>query len=63
MDKQTWNTFEKQTYANTETLTEFYLISLGKDGILNKLHGEWKLRHYLNHQNHYHHLDYSILNV
>ena len=43
MDKQTWNTFEKQTYANTETLTEFYLISFGKDGILNKLHGEWKL--------------------
>ena len=65
MDKQTWNTFEKQTYTNTETwyMTEFYLIWLGKDGILNKLHIEWKLWHYLNYQNYYHHHDYSILNV
>jgi len=65
MDKQIWNTFEKQTYTNTETwyMTEFYFISLGKDGILNKLHREWKLWHYLNYQNHYHHHDYSILNV
>ena len=47
MDKQISNTFEKQTYTNTETwyMTEFYFISLGKDGILNKLHREWKLWH------------------